>query len=255
MPDWIIPWILAALAIWPLVQLERWIHQHVQGLGLLLTNNPQAAVLIYYLALLPGVALHEGSQWLMAQILRVRVKRFRIWPEKQHDGIIRLGLVEIEADTDIVRATLVGMIPLITGVAVIALISATHFDTDMLLASLLGGDLPVMIAGIRAFTAAPDFWLWVYLIFAIGNAMLPEEHDRINWWLLIGVVAGITVALLLLDLNILIQAWLEGPLAQLARWLSLALIMVLAIDLICMGLMAGAEALFSRLLNREIVYH
>jgi hypothetical protein len=255
MPDWIIPWILAALAIWPLVQLERWIHKHVQGLGLLLTNNPQAAVLIYYLALLPGVALHEGSQWLLAQILRVKVKRFRIWPEKQRGGVIRLGLVEIEPETDSVRATLIGMIPLIVGVAVIALISATHFDTDILLASLLVGDLPTMAAGIRAFTAAPDFWLWVYVIFAVGNAMLPEEHDRINWWLLIGVVAGITIALLLLDLNILIQAWLEGPLAQLARWLSLALIMVVVIDLICMGLMAGAEALFSRLLNREVEYH
>jgi hypothetical protein len=253
MPDWVFPWLLAGLAIWPLIHVERWIHKHIQGLGLLLTNDPQAAVLIYYLVLLPGVALHELSQWVLAKILLVKVKKFRLWPEKQGD-LIRLGLVEIDRKVDVVRTTLIGIIPLVTGIAAIALIASRRFDTEALIASLTTGDVPTMAAGLGAFMSAPDFWLWLYLVFAIANAMLPEPHDEVNWWMLGGVVVAIFIFLWVLDLRILIEAGLEGPLAQLARWLSLVLVMALVLDLVGMGLIAAAEALFSRLLGRELEY-
>jgi hypothetical protein len=254
MPDWVIPWIVVGLVIWPLRLVERWIHKHIQGLGLLLTNDPQAAVLIYYLVLLPGVALHEFSQWLLAKALLVKVKKFRLWPESQRGGLIRLGLVEIDKQTDTVRATLIGIIPLVTGIAAIGLIASTRFDTEVLVTSLLTGDVPTIIAGIGTFMSAPDFWLWLYLVFAIANAMLPEAHDEINWWLPIGVFVGIIVFLLVLDLGILIQAGLEGPLARLGKWVSLSLVVALVLDLICMGLISAAEAIFSRWLNRELEY-
>lgn len=254
MPGWVLPWVVSGLMIWPLIQVERWIHKHIQGLGLLLTNNPQAAVLIYYLVLLPGVFLHEGSQWLLAQILRVKVKKFRLWPDKQRGGIIRLGLVEIDKKTDMVRATLVGVIPLVTGIMAIVLIAGWRFDTETLAAALATGDLPTIISGLGVFISAPDFWLWFYLVFAIANAMLPEPHDEINWWLPVGVIAGIFVFLWVLDLKILIVAGLEGPLARLSQWLSLALAISLALDLFMMGVIALFELLFSRLLNRELEY-
>ncbi len=254
MPEWLLPWLLAALAIWPLVRVERWIHRHVQGLGLLLTNDPQAAVLIYYLALLPGVVLHELSQWLLAQALRVKIKKFRIWPEKQRGGVIRLGLVEIDKNTDVVRASLVGMIPLVTGILVISLIGGSRFDTEALISSLATGDLPTILAGFNTFMSAPDFWLWFYLIFAIANAMLPEEHDRINWWLLAGAVAVITIFLLILDLRVVLNYLLEEPFARLAKWLSFAFISALLVDLFMMGLISLSEVIFSRVLNRELEY-
>jgi len=62
MPDWLVPWIIVAVVIWPLVKVEEWVHLRIQGLGLLITDNPQAATLIYYIVLLPGVVLHELSQ-------------------------------------------------------------------------------------------------------------------------------------------------------------------------------------------------
>ncbi|GAB4473726.1 MAG: hypothetical protein Kow00124_12950 [Anaerolineae bacterium] len=253
-PPWLLPWTLAALMIWPLVLVERWIHKHIQGLGLLLTNNPKAAVLIYYLVLFPGVALHEASQWVLAQLLRVKVKKFRVWPEQQRGGVIQLGLVEIQSGTDAIRATLIGMIPLITGVAAIAWIASAYFDTGVLLTSLATGDLPEIFRGFGVFMSAPDFWLWMYLVFTIANAMLPEAHDRINWWLLVGVFAGLLIFLWVLDLNVLIRALLEGPLARIGGWLSLALSLALGIDLLMMALIAFSEWLFSRLLDREIEY-
>ena len=254
LPDWLVPWLIAAAAVYPLVRIERWIHRHIQGLGLLLTNNPQAAVLIYYLSLLPGVVLHEFSQWALAQILRVKIKKFQIWPEKQRGGVIRLGLVDIDKKTDGVRASLIGMVPLATGVATIALIGAWRFDTQTLLTALGTGDLPSILAGIDAFISTPDFWLWIYLVFAIANAMLPEQHDTINWWLPVGALAAITAFLWILDLSILIQAMLEGPLAAMARALSFSLVMALVVDLFMMGVISAAEAIFSRVLNRELEY-
>ncbi len=254
MPNWIVSWILVVVAIWLLRPTTRWIHKHVQGLGLLITNDPQGAMLIYYLALLPGVALHEGSQWLLSKILRVKVKKFRLWPEKQRGGAIRLGLVEIDVETDIVRATLVGIIPLVVGIGVIALIGGWRFDPTALLAALGTGDLPAISAGLGAFLEAPDFWLWVYVVFAIANTMLPEEHDRINLWLIVGLLVGLAVFLWVLDLSILIQAGLDGPLAQLAASMSLALILSLCIDWLVVAMIWVMERVLGRLLNREIEY-
>lgn len=253
MPNWLIPWIVAGLAIWPLVLLERWVDKHIQGLGYLLTNNGQAAVLIWYLALLPGVVLHEGSQWVLAKLLRVRVKKFQLWPDKQ-GRVVRLGLVEIDRNTDRVRATLVGMVPLVAGVAAITIIGSTRFDTGLLASGLASGDFPTLFASIREFVSVPDFWLWVYLVFAIANAMLPEEHDRINWWLFVIAGGAILGVLLLLDLGILIQVWLTGPFAQLGEWLSFALVLAVLLDLFVMGLLALSEAVFTRLLQRDVTY-
>ena len=39
MPNWIISWMLVAAAVWLLRPTVRWIHKHVQGLGLLVTND------------------------------------------------------------------------------------------------------------------------------------------------------------------------------------------------------------------------
>lgn len=254
MPNWIISWMLVAAAVWLLRPTVRWIHKHVQGLGLLVTNDPQGAVLIYYFALLPGVALHEGSQWVLAKLLRVKVKKFRLWPEKQRGGTIRLGLVEIDDETDIIRATLVGIIPLVVGIAMIALIGGWRFNPAILLTALATGDLPTIAAGLGTFLDAPDFWLWAYVIFAIANIMLPEEHDRINWWLPLGLLVGLGIFLWVMDLSILIVAGLDGPLAQMAAAMSLALILSLCIDWLVMGIIWVMERLLGRMLNREVEY-
>jgi hypothetical protein len=264
--NWIVFWVLVAVFIWPLRSVERWMHKHIQGLGLLLTNNAQAAVLIYYLLLLPGVVLHEGSQWVLAQILRVKVKKFQLWPEKQK-GSIRLGMVEIdEKSTDEFRASLIGMIPVVTGVALIALIGATRFNVSILGTAFSTGDLPTILSGIGAFMSTPDFWLWVYLIFAVANAMMPEEIDSINWWILIipfGVVM-LVIALIqsgflgskgvLFDFGYLIKASFEVPILMIGQWLSLALGMALGVDLLVMVVIAAMEAIFSRVLDRELEY-
>jgi hypothetical protein len=263
MLDWLVPWLIACALIWPLQQLENWMHKHLQGMGLLLTNNDQAAVLVYYLLLLPGVGLHELTQWLLAKGLRVPIKKFQLWPEKIK-GKIHLGLVEIE-DTDLVRATVIGMLPVLVGVAVIALI-ASRFDIAALGTAMSSGDLATMTAGLGAFIATPDFWLWIYLIFAVANAMLPEDHDVINWWYLIVPVGVVMLCMMLIDLGILgrsgvifdfayiVKASFEQPIAQAGQYFAVAMGISVAVDLLVMGIVSAIEAIFSRVLDRELEY-
>lgn len=254
MPSWLFPWIIAGAAVWPLLYLKRWIHKHIQGLGLLITDDPEMTVLLYYLVLLPGVVIHEVSQWLLAKLLKVKVKRFRIWPEEQKGGVVRLGLVEIDKKVDVIRTSLIGIVPLVSGTAVISLIGSTVLRTEGFIQALGSGDIPVIADAWGEMAGTPDFWLWVYLVFAIANAMLPEKHDEISWLVLVGVVVGLAAGLFLLDLGILVQASLEGFLAHAARWLSLALVMSVVIDLFFAGLIALSEGLLARLLQREIEY-
>ena len=89
MPDWL-PLLAVIATLVPLVLLERWIHQHLHGLALLATGNDDAALLLYALLLLPGVALHELSHWAMARLLGVRTAGMNLWPRRQRDGRIRL---------------------------------------------------------------------------------------------------------------------------------------------------------------------
>jgi hypothetical protein len=55
------------------------------------------------------------------------------------------------------------------------------------------------LASARAMPKTPDFWLWLYVIFAVSNAMMPSESDRKPW-----LLAGLYVA------GVLLLAWLLG---------------------------------------------
>ena len=69
-----------------LLFLMRWITKHVQGIGYLLTGDGQIALVLYFLLILPGVALHELSHALTAWILRVRVRRLSIGLQRKGRG-------------------------------------------------------------------------------------------------------------------------------------------------------------------------
>ncbi len=74
--------------------------------------------------------------------------------------------------------SLVGIAPLVVGSLAVALISHLIFDAARLGTALAQGDWP---ATAQAFTASldqPDGLLWVYLLFAVANAMIPSNSDR-----------------------------------------------------------------------------
>ena len=97
-------WLMATLP--PLFLTKRWINRHVQGLGLLLTGDSQAAAVLYFVLLLPGILVHELSHWLAATLLGVRTGGISIWPSRR-GGRVRMGSVKV-GRADPLRASLVG---------------------------------------------------------------------------------------------------------------------------------------------------
>ena len=68
-------WLAATLA--PLFFMKRWINRHIQGLGLLLVGDNEAAMFLYFVLLLPGILIHELSHWLAAGCWGCGRERYR----------------------------------------------------------------------------------------------------------------------------------------------------------------------------------
>lgn len=224
-------WLLATFL--SLLVLTRWLTRHIQGIGYLLTQNGDLALTIYLLLTLPGVLLHEISHAVTAWLLRVRVGRLSIGIGRTRSSPrtrgrqIALGSVEI-GQTDPIRASLIGLAPLITGCGVTLLISSQIFGVSR------AGVFEIRqfwqeLGGIHR---TPDFWLWAYLVFAVGNAMFPSAADRHAWWqaVLFIIFVGIILYLAGLwdDLAAGAGSWVQNG----TSYLTYAFAMTILIDVV-----------------------
>jgi hypothetical protein len=227
--------------IWPLlilfcalVFLTQWITKHIQGIGYLLSGDGQVALLVYFVLILPGVFVHELSHALVAWVLGVKVRKLSIGPRpKGRSNTVALGSVEI-ASTGPLRASLIGLAPLIAGSATILLISGQVFGLRPFPVRS-GTQLWQMV---QTAYNAPDFWLWVYLVFAISNAMLPSSADRHAWGTALLFLTLVVAAVYfggVLDqlsagraLSLTASVWMREAVAQ----LTLAFGVTVAVDLV-----------------------
>jgi len=237
----------------PLYLMQRWINRHLQGLGLLLTGDSDSAVMIYFLVLLPGIALHELSHWLVAVLLRVPVGKFSLWPKKKRGGQIRLGSVSVGA-SDPLRASLIGVAPLVMGSAVILLVGQLVLGVGDLGSLLLYGTWASLWRQLLDYWLVPDFPLWLYLIFAIANAMLPSESDRAAWPMMGLFLAGVIVLFLLLGGLSLVTEGIKATFLAAISYLAYALGLAAVVDALFVAIVAVAEKLAGRALNRRVEY-
>jgi len=249
--NWIVLlWLAVTLVL--LLLVERWIHRHLQGVMLLLTGDPEVAVVLYALPLLPGIVLHELSHALAATLLGVRVGRISIRPKRAGQRI-QLGFVPVEK-TDAVRASLIGLAPLLAGSAAILLIGYGAFGIGMVETTLTAGNwdglLPALLNALRA----PDGWLWAYVIFAVGNTMLPSRADRQAWTpviMFLILIGGLTWAS---GLGPTIVEGLAGPLSTALRWLAMMGTLTIAVDLPFVLLIAFGEKALGRAKGVRVEY-
>lgn len=237
----------------PLYLMQRWINRHLQGLGLLLTGDSDSAVMVYFVALLPGIALHELSHWLAAILTRVPVGKLSLWPKKKRGGQIRLGAVSVGA-SDPLRASLIGVAPLVVGSAAILVVGQLVLGMGNLGGLLLYGTWADLWGQLIAYWRAPDFVLWLYLIFAIANAMLPSESDRAAWPTMGLFLAGVTVAFVLLGgLSLVTESIKTASLAAIG-YLAYALGLAAIVDVLFVAVIAIIEELAGRALKRRVEY-
>jgi hypothetical protein len=249
--DLFMPWLVAGALVVPLIYMERWIHKHLQGLGLLISNDRETAVILYYFIMLPGVLVHEFGHWIIAKVLLVKVKKVRLWPERKK-GSLRLGLVET-VQTDPVRSSLIGMGPVVAGVVVVYLISTKIMNSQAFYESLATGDLPTIFSGIQTLTSTPDFWVWTYFLFAVSNAMMPSPSDRQSWPIVGAGIAAVAVVMFILDLGTLVILGLQ-QLALAAQALTVAFLTAIGVDAVFIVVIYLLEEILGRAFNRVINY-
>jgi hypothetical protein len=244
-------WLL--LLIGPLLVLQRWLHHEIQSVFLLLTRRAELALALFSLLFFPGVLLHEGSHYLTAFFLGVRIGGFSLIPrvlpqDRAMNGKaarLQLGYVQT-AQTDILRDALIGAAPLVFGGIFVAYAGIARLGLGSLWNTVLAGG-PGLIASVQSVIHAhPDFWLWFYLAFAVSSTMLPSESDRRAW---LPIAIAIT---LLVGLGLLAGAgpWLVEHLADPLNQALRAMAAVVGISVGVHIFLAIPVYLLRRLLNR-----
>ena len=233
--------------------MQRWLSKHLYGMGLLLSDSHDVAVLVYFVLLLPGVLAHELSHWITAKLLRVPVGKIRLGPSQQGGGVTRLGSVSMSR-TDPLRASLIGLAPLVTGSILILIIAYYVFGlpvTEELNASVLPGDLRAVM---ESYLAVPNFWLWVYLVFAISNAMLPSESDRQAWLTLTLYCCVAVVVLYGLGLLQEISSPLSAFLLKGLNYLTFAFLLTIVVDAVVIVVVVILERVVMTVTGKQVEY-
>jgi len=181
--------LLISISLLLLIFIQRLLQKEIQIILLLLTGNPALAIGIFSILLLPGVFIHEFSHLLMAIILRVPIRRFSLIPETAKNGKIRLGLVQT-AKTDVIRDSLIGLAPFLSGLILVALIANSRLGIIPVISKLVNNEQSMNVfQEIQRIFSVQDFGLWFYLAFAISTTMVPSEADRQSWKIIILVLA------------------------------------------------------------------
>jgi hypothetical protein len=244
-------WLIGTLT--SMLLLIRWISRHIQGIGLLLGGNRDIAIIIYFLVMLPGILLHEVSHWVMAHLLGLRTGKVSIGPRKGSGGKVQLGSVQI-ARSDPFRESMVGLAPLLAGSGLVLLIGAVVFDLRTLSQAFVIGDVGWFLELMVSFVKVPDFWLWLYLIFAISNAMLPSESDRRAWLPLAIFLAIIAAVMAIVGWTPQMPASVVDRVVGAVQYLDTAFLITLVIDLIFAGFIFGFERLLNFLTGNQVAY-
>lgn len=256
MNDPLMPFLWAAVALICLLFMQRWIHAHLHGVSLLLVGRPEWAVIVYAVVLFPGVVLHEASHWLAATFLGVRTGGVSLLPRRQPDGSLQLGYVEYYKGPRVgpIRESLIGAAPLVTGTAVILLIGYRVFSVTSLADAIRTGDLTILTEAMAQLLAVPNFLVWLYLLFAISNAMLPSRSDRHAWPAFLVILGIFTAVVAFLARDTLLFANLSRPVTVLFGYLGTAFSIAIAVNLVCIAGIAFAEWVLGRVRGASVVY-
>jgi hypothetical protein len=231
------PWtpaVALVATLLPLLWAYRWITRALQELSMRWVGDPDVALVLYFVVVLPGVVLHELSHLAMALLLRVKVLGFSLGPRRQgQGGRVSLGSIRV-GKVDPVRGGLIGLAPLLGGSAVLLLVGSQVLGVGELARALDGQGLEGLLSGVGRVLSVADSWLWFYLIFAVANAMLPSESDmRALRPVLLFLGIAVAVVLLLTGIPAIpddVVSWV----ARAASTLASAFALTLAVDLLFM---------------------
>ena len=148
--------------------------------------------------------------------------------------------------TDWLRETLIGIAPLLTGIAFVAYAGIVRLGLAGLWEEIQNLNRAGLMAGLERMHAQPDFWLWFYLTVTVSSMMLPSASDR-RAWLPFGMIIG---GLLFLSVLLGAGPWMVHHLAPPLNRFVQAVAVVFAISLLVHALLYLPFRLTRSLLSR-----
>lgn len=232
--------------------IQRWINQHMQGIGILLFNSRDAGMAVLWFVLLPGIILHELSHWTMAKLLGLKTGKLRMWPELTGDEII-LGSVEVQKSNPL-KDSLVGLAPFLGGSLALLVIGTWVFDANVMGQAWEQSDWRQLLNLLTGTLQVADSWIWLYLVVAFSNAMMPSPSDRASWRLVLIYLGLVGVALVLLGWWPPLPDQLTQGLVSGLRTLTYAFALTLVIDLVFALLLGLGELILGLIRGQRVVY-
>ena len=101
---------------------------------------------------------------------------------------------------------------------------------------------------------APDVWLWVYLVFAVGNTMLPSRSDIHAWAFTVFAAVAVAAMIVVLGGTSFLLIGASQFLTIAVRWLVLLGASVLLADLPIFATMYLLQKLLERVRDVRIEY-
>ena len=226
----------------------------MQGVAFLLTGNPRVAMWIFWVLFLPGTMLHEISHWVTAKLLGVKTGKFSLWPKVKKRGELQMGAVQVDV-ADPFRHSVIGLAPLVFGSVAVLIIGQGWLGLSEIGEAIVDGYVEDVFLAVGNMLTVPDVWIWLYLIFAISNAMLPSASDREAWrtvLIYLGLILVLTIGFGL------IPTFSEGlqdlGLAILTYLLS-AFVITIAVDIFFIVVIFIIEISFGWILGRRVQYN
>ncbi len=216
--------VIFAVLLLVLAWMSRQVGLLIQEIVLRLTGSIDLAVVILFLVYLPGIIIHEVAHWLMAKLLGLKTGKFRVWPRKRGKQI-GMGSVSVARGGPLADS-LVGLAPLIVGSLLVASVGMQVFQSNQMIQLLQQGSWRSAITTtLTTMRLQPDGFVWLYLLFAVANAMLPSSSDRepLRSLLLYILVFGVLYLFIDNSGQIFLQLanWLTGPVETLVSALAL----------------------------------
>lgn len=200
-----VAWAIVSLGF--LIVTQRWFQRQLQTLLATLTRDTNVMVALYALIFAPGAAVHELSHWLAAVCLRVKMISFSLVPKRGDGDQLRLGYVET-VRTDPIRAALIGAAPLLIGIVLLTLLTLHQLALEPVIEATARYDVPGILMTLAHLPTVPDVGLWLYLVVAISNTMLPSATDRSAWLPAAVIVLGLGLIIAWSGLEVRDTGWL-----------------------------------------------
>lgn len=181
-----------------------------------LTKSKFLSVYLIFILFLPGVLVHELSHYIFAKILRVGAGNIRLLPEL-FEGDLRLGSIDV-AETDLLRRTIIGISPLISGTLII-----------------VGLPLFFLISDNSRTVTYPQIFIFLFVVFEIGNTMFSSRKDMQGVGKLIILTVLLFVCLHTIGISVLAfvgPIFLSGKIMNFIKTSSVFLSIPLVLDLI-----------------------